>query len=357
MTGTTLSNDIVRQAIADICAHLGERAQVLSDKTIVITGGAGFICSYFLDVLCCLNDCGLSPPCHVASVDNYSTGAAWRLAHLRERGDVSLIEADISKDVPLPQTIHYIIHGASIASPVVYRRYPIETIKVNVLSTWHLLKRALKGDVKSLLYLSSSEIYGDPTEGNVPTPESYHGNVSSTGPRACYDESKRLAETLCMTYYRHNRVPVKIVRPFNVYGPRLSLDDGRIIPDLLNNALNGQPLTLYSDGRSTRSFCYISDAICAMLDILLSGHNGEVFNVGNDEEVSIRQVAEEIDHQSGHRLGIEYRAHEDTDYLKDNPQRRCPDLSKAKRLIDYQPQVNLASGLARTLKWHQENRQ
>ena len=347
-------NDIVRQDIDTICTHLGDRAEVFSGKAIAVTGGAGFMGSYFVDVFCNLNDTVLSPPCRIISIDNYSTGSIQRLDHLANRQDIEFIDADIAKGVPLDETAHYIIHSASIASPIVYRQHPLETIEVNVIGTWHLLKYALDRNVDSILYLSSSEIYGDPTEGNVPTAETYWGNVSSTGPRACYDESKRLAETLCTNYYRQHKLPVKIVRPFNVYGPRLILDDGRVVPDLINDALNDRALTLYSNGLSTRSFCYISDAIRLMLDILLSNHDGDAFNVGNDVEITINELAEEIKHLFGGRLEIAHKVHSDKDYLTDNPQRRCVNIAKAKNLLDYEPRIDLATGLSRTIKSYQE---
>ncbi len=183
----------------------------------------------------------------------------------------------------------------------------------------------------------------------MPTTEEYWGNVSATGPRAPYDESKRLGETLCMTYFRQYGTPVKLVRPFNVYGPGLRLDDGRVVPDFIANALAGGPITLLSDGRATRSFCYISDFVVGLLHLLVADVGGQAFNLGNDEEVQIRQVAETVAEAAG-GLTVDLGTSADPLYLTDNPQRRCPDLTKTKATIDWTPSVSLRDGLARTLE-------
>jgi UDP-glucuronate decarboxylase len=326
----------------------------LEGKTVVIAGGAGFLPSYLVDSLAYANDRLLDVPCRVISIDNLSTGVAGRLEHLRGRNDVALLEQDITEGVSLDERPDYIVHGASIASPTWYRQYPLQTIDVNVTGTRNLLELAREHAVEGFLYLSSSEIYGDPPPERVPTTEDYWGHVSSTGPRASYDESKRLAEALCMTYFRLYETPVKLVRPFNVYGPRLRLDDGRVIPDLMSDALNGRPITLYGDGRATRSFCYVSDFVMALIQLLVADVAGEAFNVGNDQEVTIREVAETVDQVSGRELGIRFERSEDPDYLTDNPNRRSPDLSKTKARVDWSPAVSLGEGLRRTYRYYRE---
>jgi dTDP-glucose 4,6-dehydratase/UDP-glucuronate decarboxylase len=220
-----------------------------------------------------------------------------------------------------------------------------------------MLELARRDHARGMLYLSTSEIYGDPDPAFIPTAEEYRGNVSCVGPRACYDESKRLGETLCVTYHRLHGTPVKIVRPFNVYGPGQRLDDGRIIPDLMQAALSRKPLVLYSDGRASRAFCYISDAIAAMWHVLLSEAQGEIFNVGDDRiEVSIRGLAEELRRVAGPPwLEIQHRVSEDADYLTDNPQRRCPDLTKLRSRFAWRSAVSLKEGLLRTLRSYQES--
>jgi dTDP-glucose 4,6-dehydratase/UDP-glucuronate decarboxylase len=343
---------IVEQDLDDICKRIGARLPALSGLTLLVAGGGGFLPSYILDAVAYANDHFLDRPCQLVCVDNFITGLPERMAHLQIRPDFHFIHHDIIKPLALDQGIDYIIHAASIASPPLYRKYPLQTIDVNVLGTRNLLDLSRQKNVKSFLYLSSSEIYGDPVPEAIPTPESYLGNVSCTGPRACYDESKRLAETLCMIYHREFGVPVNIVRPFNVYGPRLRLDDGRVIPDFLKDALSGHAITSFSDGKATRSFCYISDAVTAMLLLLLSDCRGETFNVGNDEEVTIESVAGQINALFGNRPGIGYAKNADIHYLSDNPRRRCPDLNKLKHEIPWKPMVDLRQGLQRTVRWY-----
>src|SRR5215472_4008550 len=259
---------IIAEDVDLVLQQLGARLDMLGGTTLMITGASGFLCSYFVDVVAALNDGGLHPACRVLAVDNLLTGSFTRLRHLEAREDVRLIIHDIARPLDLEEGVDWIIHGASVASPTFYRRYPLETIDVNVSGTRHLLELARQNRVKGMLYLSTSEIYGDPDPAFIPTPEDYRGYVSATGPRACYDESKRLAETLCVTYLRLYNVPVKIVRPFNVYGPGQPLADGRIIPDLMKAALKRDPIVLFSDGRATRAFCYVTDAVHAMWQVL-----------------------------------------------------------------------------------------
>lgn len=347
------ATDIVASDVQAILDDLGPALDALRGTTLLVTGGSGFLCGYFVETIAALNDRG-GPPCRLIVVDNLRTGTVSRLAHLAGRADIRFVQHDVSAPLDLGEPVDWIIHGASIASPTFYRRFPLETIDANVTGTRRLLDLARPG-ARSLLYLSTSEVYGDPDPAFVPTPEEYRGNVSCTGPRACYDESKRLAETLCVTYHQLYGTPVKIARPFNVYGPRQRLDDRRIIPDLMRGALRREPLVLYSDGRATRAFCYISDAVRAFWRLLLSDANGEAFNVGNDEETSIRDLAETMASLAAEVLGsarppVELRVSEDAHYLTDNPQRRCPDLHKLRGRFPWQPRVSLREGLERTLR-------
>jgi len=348
-------NEIVNQDIQAICQELAEVLQPLAGSTLLITGGSGFVCSYLLDTVACLNDGFLPEPCRVISIDNLRTGIPQRVQHLVGRRDFQFLNHDVSEPLTLGEPVHRIIHGAGIASPTFYRRYPLETIDVNVTGTRRMLDLAQREQVRSVLYLSTSEVYGDPDAAHVPTREDYRGSVSCTGPRACYDESKRLAETLCATYYALYQLPVKVVRPFNVYGPGQRLDDRRIVPDLMAAATARKPLVLLSSGTATRAFCYISDFISALWPILMSDENGEVFNVGNDEsETSIRQLADMVVQCAGNaEVSVQFAQSEDPNYLKDNPQRRCPDLTKLRSRFPWRPKVSLAEGLQRTLRSYQ----
>jgi dTDP-glucose 4,6-dehydratase/UDP-glucuronate decarboxylase len=347
---------IIAEDVEFVLRKLSACLEVLGGTTLLVTGASGFLCSYFVDVVAAINDRGRHPACRVLAVDNLRTGSCMRLGHLEEHKDLRLIHHDVSQPFDPEERVDWIIHGASIASPTFYRRYPLETIDVNVSGTRHLLELARQNRVKGMLYLSTSEIYGDPDPAFIPTPEDYRGSVSCTGPRACYDESKRLAETLCVTYARLYNVPVKIVRPFNVYGPGQPLADGRIIPDLMKAALKRDPIVLFSDGRATRAFCYVTDAVQAMWHVLLSAEPGEIFNVGNDEhEISIADLAQEMRAVAGPPwLQIEKRTSRDEHYLTDNPQRRCPDLRKLRGTFDWQPHVSLHEGLSRALRSYAE---
>jgi UDP-glucuronate decarboxylase len=325
----------------------------VSGTTVLVAGAAGFLPSYVVDALAYANELSSSPPCHILCIDNFKTGVPERLSHLEGRSDVSFMQHDITKPLTGIRP-DYILHGASIASPTWYRKYPLETVDINVTGTRLLLELARSVEARGFLYLSSSEIYGDPPPDRVPTTEDYWGHVSSLGPRACYDESKRLAETLCMIYFRSFDVPVKIMRPFNVYGPRLRLDDGRIVPDMIADVLSHRPITLYSDGRATRSFCYVRDAAAAIINVLAADVSGEAFNVGNSEEVSILQFAEMMDEVSENGRGVRMTQSTDPEYATDNPQRRCPDLEKMKRVIGWTPAISLHAGVDRTLRFYRD---
>lgn len=344
-------NEIIHQDVENICEALAGALLPLAGTTLLVTGGSGFVCSYLLDTVAYLNDRAFAEPCRVISVDNLRTGIPRRVQHLVGRPEFRFVDHDVSELLALGESVHWIIHGAGIASPTFYRRYPLETIDVNVTGTRRMLDLARSQQVRSLLYLSTSEIYGDPDAAHIPTREDYRGNVSCTGPRACYDESKRLAETLCATYYALYQLPIKVVRPFNVYGPGQRLDDRRIVPDLISAALEGKPPVLLSDGTATRAFCYISDFITALWLILVSNENGEAFNVGNDEgETSIHQLAELVKQSTGNGLlNIQFAKSEDRNYLTDNPRRRCPDLTKLRSRFPWTPKVSVNEGVKRTL--------
>ena len=340
----TFTEDI-RLIVDDLSSFFDE----LEGKTVLIAGGKGFLGTYFVNVLNHINEV-LSTPMKIVIIDNLITS---KNKKNNTSHNVTLLKQDISESFDFPDELHYIIHTASIASPPTYREFPIKTVDVNYQGTRNLLEIARKKKIKSMLFLSSSEIYGDPEV--IPTPESYQGKVSCTGPRACYDESKRLAETVSTLYFQQYKVPVKIARPFNVYGPYLSLNDGRVIPDFMKNAIEKSEILIHSDGSPTRSFCYVSDAIRAFFKLLFSKHDGIICNVGNDEEISISDVAKMIQKTIGKPISIKTIKSNDPNYTTDNPQRRRPDLSLIKKSISYTPRINFEEGLKRAYNWYKGN--
>lgn len=346
--------EIIREDARGVIDRLGRMLEPLAGSRVLVTGAAGFLGAFFLDVLDAFNQRHPTNPARVVALDTFLVGPPERISHLLGRPWLTLRTADISKPDAAEGKFDWIIHAASIGSPSIYRSNPLLVIAANVQGTWNMLEAARHA--RGMLSFSSSEVYGDPAV--VPTPESYWGNVSFTGPRACYDESKRLGETLCATYFRLHRVPVKVVRPFNVYGPGQRLDDGRIIPDLLRAALSGGPLVLFSDGGATRSFCYVSDfAEACMMLMLMPEADGEAFNVGNAEEVSIAQAARTMAEVAGNPpLPVLFETAAEAAYLVDNPQRRCPDLTKLHRLTGFSARVDLREGLTRSLASYRAER-
>lgn len=341
---------LVREDIAAIVASMTAEAPALAGKTILMSGGAGFLGKYFLGVLHYLNEHVLPEPVSVISVDNYITGDRDPNFDFSNTKILN-VWGDVTYPLPVRQGIDYIIHAAGLASPVYYLKYPLETIESAVTGAKNLLELARRNHLKGFLLFSSSEIYGDPVPSAVPTPETYHGNVSSVGPRACYDESKRLAETVSTIYWQRHGVPVTIVRPFNVFGPGMKHDDRRVIPMFTYQALNGQPITVHGDGHQTRTFCYITDAMVGFFKVLLKGQPGEAYNIGNDEnEISMRDLAQVFMDTAGGNARFALVPYPDT-YPAGEPQRRCPDLTKARTTLGFAPQVHFREGLERFIAW------
>jgi UDP-glucuronate decarboxylase len=341
----------------DIIDSLGELNQRFAGKRILITGAAGFLGSQFVYYFLRANENTLSQPCEVIAWDNFMRGKPeWVKALQSMRPDVKFLTKDIIKDTDYGE-VDFVIHGATIASPTFYRKYPLATIDANIQGLRNLLDYAVNNQrLESLLFFSTSEIYGDPDPANIPTKETYRGHVSCTGPRACYDESKRFGETLCVTFHQEFSVPVKIARPFNNYGPGLKITDKRVLPDFFRDVLNGQAIKLLSDGKATRTFCYVSDAVTGYLRILLSTHHAEPFNIGTDQpEISMLELAQEVMRISGLEAPVEYVKSSESDYLTDNPQRRCPDISKARQLLNYEPRVGLREGLLRNYEYYKDH--
>jgi len=355
--------DVINNDFREIYEGLSSQRDKLLNSKVFITGGSGFLGYYFIQFLLWMND-NKDAKCEITCLDNFIRGVPVWMKELESRNDLKLIKDSITDfDMNTLDGADYIIHAASIASPKYYRKYPIETMDANVDGLRSILefcknKKDSLIPVKSLLFFSSSEIYGDPTPDAIPTKEDYRGFVSCTGPRACYDESKRYGETLCVNFHNIHETPVKIARPFNNYGPGLKLDDARVIPDFFTNYFKNEDIVLLSDGSPKRTFCYISDAICGYLLTLLSEENGEPFNIGNPTpEISMKDLADMIlrigkEKFGGEDLKVVTGESEESNYLTDNPVRRCPDISKAKTLLNYKPSVSLEEGLKRTLYWY-----
>ena len=349
-----MAHPIVEQDVQDIIARLGRRVKKLEGRTLLVAGGAGFLGSYFVAVLHALNKTRFKKrPCRVIVLDNYITGTKKNVLMDVHDANIRFVTHDVTKPFRHAGPIDYIIHLAGIASPVYYRKYPVEAIESAIFGAKHLLELGRTKKLKSFLFFSSSEIYGDPDSKNIPTPETYKGNVSCTGPRACYDESKRLGETLCVTYHQRYNVPIKIVRPFNVYGPGMKTKDFRVVPTFFLRGLRGEPLPVHNRGRQTRTFCYATDAITGFFQVLLSDKSGEVYNVGNDQgEISMAALAETVA-ELFEGVKVDYIEYPKT-YPKDEPQRRMPDLSKIREKLGFRPKVDLRTGLKRTLTCFRE---
>ena len=308
-------------------------------KTVLVTGGAGFIGSHLCGFL-------LDKGYQIIAMDNLITGGIKNIEHLRSNNNLKFINHDVSKHIVVNESLDFVMHFASPASPVDYQKIPIQTLKVGSLGTHNTLGLALAKKAKYVL-ASTSEVYGDPLVN--PQPESYWGNVNPIGVRGCYDESKRFAEALTMAYHRIHNVDTKIVRIFNTYGPRMRKEDGRVVPNFINQALKNKPITIYGDGKQTRSFCYVSDLVEGIYKLMLSDLN-EPVNLGNPEEHSIFEFAEIIKGITKTKSKIVFKP-----LPVDDPHVRCPDIAKAKKLLKWKPKVELKEGIIKTIEWFKGN--
>lgn len=305
---------------------------------IVITGGAGFLGSH-------LSDRFLAEGHDVVAIDNLITGNTDNIAHLAGNPKFKFIRHDVSEYIYIDGNVDAVLHFASPASPVDYLQYPIQTLKVGALGTHNTLGLAKAKGARFLL-ASTSEIYGEPTV--HPQPESYYGNVNTIGPRGVYDEAKRFAEAMTMAYHRTHGVDTRIVRIFNTYGPRMRLEDGRVVPNFVAQSLRGEPLTVYGDGQQTRSFCYVSDLVEGIFRLFMSDYTAPV-NVGNPyEEKTMVELANIINTLTDNPSGIQYLPDART---KNDPQTRQPDISRAEKELDWRPEVTLADGLQKTIQF------
>jgi dTDP-glucose 4,6-dehydratase len=302
---------------------------------IVVLGGAGFLGSHLCDSL-------ITQGHSVVCVDNLITGNKSNIKHLISHRDFEFSKQNISNRLKIDGKVDYVLHFASPASPIDYYKFPVETLKVGSLGTMRALNLTRQNNARFLL-ASTSEVYGDPLQS--PQTEDYRGNVNPVGPRSVYDEAKRFAEAITMTYHRLYGIDTKIVRIFNTYGPRMKKDDGRAIPTLMNQAMRGEPLTIFGDGSQTRSFCYVSDLIEGINRLMLSDFVGPM-NLGNPEELTILEMAKKILQITGSGSGMVFRP-----LPEDDPKQRRPDITKAQKILGWNPAVKLDTGLRETVEW------
>jgi UDP-glucuronate decarboxylase len=344
-----MSSFLLNSDITEIVDRLSEPAQAFSGKTVLLTGGRGFLGRYFMEVFGALNENVLDEPVKLVAMDNMIT-AGKEGAQIPNLSNVEFIEHDVIQPFEWDRPLDYVIHAAGIASPYYYRAYPLETLEVAITGTRRMLELANKHGAR-FTFFSSSEIYGDPDPKHVPMAESYRGNVSCQGPRACYDESKRVGETLCYIFHNTQGTHTNTIRPFNVFGPGMQETDYRVLPNFASRIKGGQPLHVYGSGDQTRTFCYITDAIVGFLLVVLKGVAGEAYNIGNPEpEISMLDLVKRIEKVSSRDVAYDVVEYPDS-YPADEPNRRAPDIRKARLQLEYDPTVELDEGLQRFLDW------
>lgn len=303
---------------------------------VLLTGGAGFIGSHLTESL-------LKDGHEVTVIDNYCSSQESNIEFLKNNEELNVKEKDVLDDLKFDRSFDYILHFASRASPENYRKHPIHTLRTNSEGTLKMLELAGRHDAK-FMYASTSEIYGNPKV--HPQTEDYNGNVNTTGPRSCYDEGKRFGEAAIKSYDMKYNIDYRIIRIFNTYGPRLRKEDGRVISNFINQAINDEPLTVYGDGKQTRSFCYIEDLVDGIKKAMES-EKGEIFNLGNPDEYTILELAEKVQKTVDTKSEIVHQ-----ELPEDDPERRKPDISKARKRLDWAPKVGLEKGLKKTAEYY-----
>jgi dTDP-glucose 4,6-dehydratase len=312
-----------------------EKRFMPNKKRVLVTGGAGFLGSHLCDRF-------INEGMHVIAMDNLITGDLRNIEHLFKLPDFEFYHHDVSKFVHVPGNLDYVMHFASPASPIDYLKIPIQTLKVGSLGIHNLLGLA-RAKKARIMIASTSEVYGDPTV--HPQPEEYYGNVNSVGPRGVYDEAKRFQEAMTMAYHTFHGLETRIVRIFNTYGPRMRLNDGRVLPAFIGQALRGEDLTIFGDGSQTRSFCYVDDLVEGIYRLLMSDY-AQPMNIGNPNEITIKDFAEEIIKLTGTNQKVVYNP-----LPKDDPKQRQPDIRKAKQILGWEPKVSRAEGLKITYEY------
>ncbi|MDA0261483.1 MAG: NAD-dependent epimerase/dehydratase family protein [Proteobacteria bacterium] len=339
--------NVVESDIVEIGERLGDIAEIFSGKRMVLAGGSGFLGRYFRATIDHLNRHKLSKPCELVVIDNLITSS---IDETIVSDHVSFRQADVAEPMDIDGPVDFVVNAAGIASPFYYRAYPLETLRAAVDGTRNLLELARAKGAK-FTFFSSSEIYGDPDPKNVPTQESYRGNVACMGPRACYDESKRLGETLCFIYHGHHGLWTNTIRPFNVYGPGMQETDYRILPNFASNIKAGRTLKVYGDGKQTRTYCYVTDALNGFFRVIARGVAGEAYNIGTSgPEIGVVDLIKRIETVLDDAFPRDHVDYPDS-YPADEPTRRCPDIRKARLQLGYAPQIELDDGLKRYFDW------
>jgi UDP-glucuronate decarboxylase len=337
---------LIKEDIKAVNAALKKAGVGFEDQRVLVTGGAGFLGSWICEAL-------VEQGAKVTCLDNLSSGLESNIEEFKERSNFAFIEHDISRPIEFDKNFDLVMHLASRASPFEFERYPIQILKANTLGIWVALGIAKKHKAR-FLYTSTSEVYGDPEPRFIPTPESYNGNVNPIGPRSCYDESKRAGEAFVKAYELQHALDTRIVRIFNTFGPRMRAGDiyGRVVPRFIEQALKGEPMTVFGDGRQTRSFTYVSDQVEGILRLAgIEEAKGEVVNIGSNVETSILELARIVKELTGSKSEITFLP-----LPKDDPRRRCPDISKAEKLLGWRPKVSLEEGLKKTIAWFEAGR-
>ena len=340
---------VLKTDLPEIVSRLGEEAKQFAGKTIILTGGRGFLGRYFLNVFAALNANVLEAPVRLIVLDNLITAGNYG-SKSSGFDHMEFVVHDVIRPFSFDENVDYVIHAAGIASPFYYRAYPLETLGVAISGTQNMLDLAKKKGAR-FTFFSSSEIYGDPDPEHIPIAESYRGNVSCQGPRACYDESKRIGETLCYIYHTRDGIKTNTIRPFNVFGPGMQENDYRVLPNFASRIKAGLPLNLYGSGLQTRTFSYITDAMVGFFLVVLKGVSGEAYNIGTPKpEVSMIDLVKTL--QAISKREVTYNLTEyPASYPADEPMRRCPDIQKARLQLNFNPIVRLDDGLRRFLDW------
>jgi UDP-glucuronate decarboxylase len=353
------NNSVITDDLSFIHARLGAESNKFENATILMTGCGGFLGFYMLQYL--VKYAENLKINKIIGLDNFIIEKPEWLAHLEKNNNkvLSIHNFDIAFDdmskIELSAEVNFVIHAASIASPTFYRKFPLETVDANIWGLRKLLDYYNSDALKGFLFFSSSEIYGDPPGDQIPTGEEYRGNVSCAGPRACYDESKRFGETLCWIYAETHNLPITIARPFNNFGPGMKLGDKRLPADFANAVINGRDIEILSDGKPTRTFCYVADAVVGYFLCLLYGKY-DYFNIGTEKpEISVKDTAKLYVNAAKDILGtdlrVSYQKSDDSEYLVDNPNRRSPKIDKARNRLGYDPVIGVEEGIYRYIKF------